>query len=320
LLDAQRLYSEISASITTAVAARTVLNRQRHSIQDLYHEGLLDINEYQKLKGSVEYQMKKLLHHPPLITMPNKKDILSQIPWLECVSSDELSEISSFFEDFVFQRGDILVKQDEPSDSVHVLARGSVVVTYETESGKHIEIEELGIGSVFGEIAWALKGKRGASIIASSPGLLFTINSSSLRHIAGANEQLETKLWETCGRRLSENMLSMQYGKSRRQIREMTLEMHLHKVDPIKKKIWFLGDTWVIILRGVAIVKDDESNKSVVFEAPDILRSLQGDQVCYLVEFSTDARFMCQPSALQSDVGNRRTGRKLKAVEGLVQL
>ena len=95
LLDVQRLYSEISASITTAVAARTVLNRQRYSIQDLYHEGLLDVKEYQNLKGSVEFQMKKLLHHPPLITMPKKKDILSQIPWLECVSSEELSQIST---------------------------------------------------------------------------------------------------------------------------------------------------------------------------------------------------------------------------------
>ena len=259
--------------------------------------------------------MKKLLHHPPLITMPKKKDILSQIPWLECLRSDELSKISTSFEDFVFQRGDVLVKQNEPSDSVHVLARGSVVVSYQTESGDNIEIEELGIGSVFGEIAWALKSKRGASIIATSPGLLFTINSSSLHLIAEANENLDFKLWETCGRRLSENMLSMQYGKSRRQAREMTLEMHLHKVDPIKKKISFLGGTLVIILKGICIVRDDISKQSVMFEAPDIIRSCQGEKLYYIVEFSTDARFMCKPDAFQ-----RGISPCLGALDCLIQL
>jgi len=76
ILDVQRLYGEISASITTALAARTVLNKQRHKIQDLYHEGFLDINEYKKLTGRVEYQMKTLLLHPPIIPMPNKRGMI----------------------------------------------------------------------------------------------------------------------------------------------------------------------------------------------------------------------------------------------------
>ena len=200
LLDMQRLYSEIAASITTSIAARTVLNRQRKFTNQLFHEGLLEKIEYQKMTGAIEYHMKRLTNHPPIIAMPQKQDILGQIPWLECVGKEKLYEITSLFEDAVFQRGDVLIKQNESSDSVHVLARGTVVVQLETNKGEKIELDELGMGSVFGEIAWALRCKRGANIVATSPGLIFTIPGSILRNIASENQDLNDSLWETCGK------------------------------------------------------------------------------------------------------------------------
>ena len=200
LLDMERLYSEIASSITTSIAARTVLNKQRTFINSLLHDGLLEKTEYQKMIGSVEYHMKRLTNHPPMIAMPKKEDILRQIPWLERVKKDKLDKVMKEFEDNIFQRGDFLVKQNESSDSVHVLARGSVVVIHETESEEKVELDELGMGSVFGEIAWALKCKRGASIVATSPGLLFSIPGSKLRKISEENDDLNDALWETCGR------------------------------------------------------------------------------------------------------------------------
>ena len=117
LIDMQRLYSEIAASITTTTAARTVLNKQRHAIHDLYHEGLLDKGEMDRMVGSVEYQMKRLLNNPPVILMPEKVELLGQIPWLECLSKNELLKIVEHFEDAVFQRGDILMEQvSEPRE------------------------------------------------------------------------------------------------------------------------------------------------------------------------------------------------------------
>ena len=168
--------------------------------------------------------------------MPNKIDILGQIPWLECVNTKELSAIAASFEDAVFQRGDILVKQDENSKSVHVLARGTVAVSFRAESGETFEIDELGMGSVFGEISWALNCIRGATIVATSPGLMFTICGEKLKDIAGSNKELERRLWETCGRRLSENVLAtgVRY-LDRNQIREMVHDMDLHTIDPMNK-------------------------------------------------------------------------------------
>lgn len=300
LLDVQRLYSEIAASITTVVASRTVLNRQRHVAEELHQEGLLDINEYKKIRGAVEFKMKNLTTHPPLVSMPNKVDILRKIPWLDGFNTEHLIEISNSFQDVVFQRDDILVKQHDVSDSVHVLARGTVsVITNDSANGDPIEIDELGMGSVFGEIAWVLQCPRLASIKATSPGIMFTISGEDLRRLSKSNTELERRLWQTCGYRLSENILVKNSKQSRRNLRELVHDMSLFHVDPINKEISFHNDGHVILLQGVAIVHDDLRGMTEVIEAPDILSGVaKSGNARYSVEFSTNAKYMCHPLRL----------------------
>eukprot|EP00957_Ditylum_brightwellii_P212353 15367198-Ditylum_brightwellii.AAC.2 len=309
LLDTQRLYSEIAASITTYVAARTLLNKQRHAIHGLYNEGLLEINEHKSMIGTIEFLMKRLTNHPPLIEMPKKHEILGQIPWLECVESEDLANT---FEDAIFQRGDILVKQDEKSDSVHVLARGTVVVSQEIVQSQRssdsteivsgdlvelVELDELGMGSVFGEMAWALKCPRGASIIATSPGLLFTISGPRLRELASSNKEIEKRLWETCGRRLTENLLALHpkyKGTSRRKAREVVHEMTLCSIDPLDKRVCFNTSGVVVLLRGTANIQNDLLGSNEVVEAPNLLENNMSDHT-FAVDLSTDGLFMCNP-------------------------
>lgn len=201
LLDMQRLYSEIASSITTSIAARTVLNKQRQITNQLFNEGLLEKNEYNKMLGSIQFSMKQLFNRPPIIAMPKKEDILGQIHWLECVEKEVLKKITDAFDDAVFQRGDVILDQNDTSDDVHVVARGTVVVLVETKSGETVELDELGMGSIFGEIAWALRSKkRGAKIVATSPGLLFKIAGNKLSKIAEENKELYDRLWDTCGK------------------------------------------------------------------------------------------------------------------------
>lgn len=309
LLDVQRLYSEIAASITTVVASRTVLNKQRLAIEELHHEGLLDIVEYKKIRGAVEFNMKKLTTHPPLIALPQKLDILRQIPWLSGFDEEQMTEISASFKDVIFQRGDLLVEENDLSDSVHVLARGTVVVigTF-SSTGAPVEIDELGMGTVFGEIAWALKCPRLASIKATSPGLLFTISGDDLRRLSKSNKELENRLWQTCGYRLGANILAQNSNNSRRKIREVVHDMTLYHIEPTKKNISFHNDGYVILLQGVAIVYDDSRGSKEVIEAPDIISGLAtSGNILYSVEFSTNSKYMCHPLSIAIDLETTET-------------
>ncbi len=177
-----------------------------------------------------------------------------------------------------------------------------VVVATDPSTGERKEIDELGMGSVFGEIACLLGCSRLASIIATSPGLLFTISGSVLRELTSSNSELANRLWRTCGCRLSENLLVRNNGKPRREIREMIQDMNIYHIDPIRKHIRFnaLGD--VVLLQGFALVYDGKRDITEVVEAPDILSDTikLGDNV----EFSTDAKFMCHPLSVQLEEDN----------------
>jgi len=213
------------------------------------------------------------------------------------LSKTELLKIVEDFSDAVFQRGDVLMKQDDDDDSVYVLARGTVRVEIETQLGEKIELDELGMGSVFGEIAWALKSKRGASIIATSPGLLFTISGQKLREIAERETDLADRLWDTCGRRLSENMLANQVehaSKSRRQIRDIVHSMELFGVQPTRKDLEFRTKAHVVLLQGNAFQVSQRTGETRIVEAPDMVRPMGDTGDFYSVKFSNNAKFMCE--------------------------
>ena len=74
--------------------------------------------------------------------------------------------------------------------------------------------------------------------MATSLGLIFTICGEKFQDIAGTNKELERLLRETCGRRLSENMLATGVRfLDRNQIREIVHDMGLHTIDPMNKKL-----------------------------------------------------------------------------------
>ena len=202
IFDMQRLYSEISSSITTAVAARTVLNAQRVAIQTLHHEGMLDNIEHSRMKRAVEAQMKRLQFQPPVIELPSKQTLLRQVKWLEKVEGGAWDEIERAFEQRMMGRGDVIVKEGDSDTSVFVIARGTVAV--ERAAAPAIE---LGIGCVFGEISWALGTKRTATIRATSPGFLFCISGEDLSKVAEKDATLMESIWASAGGRMAENMM-----------------------------------------------------------------------------------------------------------------
>lgn len=73
--------------------------------------------------------------------------------------------------------------------------------------------------------------------------------------------------------------------------------MHVYNVDPMSKNIEFNMNATVIILKGSAIIESSDG-ESILVEAPQLLRSaLHINKVMsYFAEFSTDAKFMCNPN------------------------
>ena len=139
-----------------------------------------------------------------------------------------------------------------------------------------MEVDEIGIGSVFGEISFLLGRRRGASIVASSSGLVFTIGGLALRHFITIHPALESSLWTTCGRRLGENLLAakLEARLSRREVREIVSDMVITYIRPRGNTSALFHpslNNHILLLNGRASYSCERTGRTEIIEAPAVL-------------------------------------------------
>ena len=116
---------EIYSSISTVIAARSVLHKQLVTADKLAHEGLLDTREVAKLNSRVNTQMKRLVHWPPFIQQASAMDVLRQVPWLANSADSTLEQVLNRSPDpITFKKDEIIIHQGDAQDLVYIVMSG----------------------------------------------------------------------------------------------------------------------------------------------------------------------------------------------------
>jgi len=69
------------------------------------------------------------------------------------LKSEELDDISNYFEKIMFKNNDTIFNEGDPSDKFYLVAEGSVKVLKHTLMGKDIILEMMSPGDIFGGVA-----------------------------------------------------------------------------------------------------------------------------------------------------------------------
>jgi CRP/FNR family transcriptional regulator len=69
------------------------------------------------------------------------------------LKSEELENISNYFEEVTFKNNDTIFNEGDPSDKFYLVAEGSVKVLKHTVMGKDIILEMMSPGDIFGGVA-----------------------------------------------------------------------------------------------------------------------------------------------------------------------
>uniref|UniRef100_A0A7S3UWM4 Cyclic nucleotide-binding domain-containing protein n=1 Tax=Heterosigma akashiwo TaxID=2829 RepID=A0A7S3UWM4_HETAK len=251
-------YTEISKSMATYVAARTVLNRQRTMVDHLHHEGLLDHNEAGKMHGAIEHQMKMLLAKPPSVKLPDKDALLRSLEWTENLPEDVILSMKKYLEDIVTTTGQRVIQKGEMGCHIYIVARGNFSL-YDPDRKQKKEIGTLSMGATFGEIAWAMGGPRLADVISLGPGLLYKINGDMLKSLCAFDPAIAESLWDFVARRVAENLLYKEssVAMTRRMIKQ-TLMNYEHYFVPQAQIYTFAHDAILVLVCGRAELLDGE--------------------------------------------------------------
>ena len=108
---------------------RLILNQEKHTIEHMVEEGILDNDDAEKAHVAVHEYMKKLYFTPPMIEIPDPVDVLREVPWLKDVGEGVFASVVESAEMKTFFQGQELVRQDEHGDGIYVVLRGTVDVS-----------------------------------------------------------------------------------------------------------------------------------------------------------------------------------------------
>ena len=291
LKNLREAFPEITVAIETKTAVRSVLYQERRAVSKLHGDGVLDEAEAQRFIDAIETQMKLVLDSPPSIELPEPRQLLREIPWLTELDDSILERVQAATKDLIYAPGEILIKEGAASDSLCVIARGTVKVSRMTEDGEQF-LDLMGPGSVIGEMGVLTGLKRTATVQSETPVNALWIYAADLDKIVADSPEMDQRLWHTAGARFAENFMISKapYNKwGQLKLRRWLLNGKL--LAPEDGELQRLSGP-AVLLRGEAVVTDD----GVKILAPPVVVEPG------LVTFRNEARaFLCPSTDLGPD-------------------
>jgi CRP-like cAMP-binding protein len=111
----------------------------------------------------------------------------------------ELEGLASLIDCACYSDGQLIVKQDEPGESMYVIVTGTVKVVHRADA-REIELATLHEGDFFGEIALVDEGPRSADVVAIGDARMLSISQATIRALAGVYPSAAFKLLVAVGR------------------------------------------------------------------------------------------------------------------------
>lgn len=91
------------------------------------------------------------------------ESLIESVPMLKTLQSYERMNLADALVPRTFNDGDIIIKQGDVADGMYFVENGEVVISILDDSGKEVEINRIGKGGYFGELALVTHRHRAAS-------------------------------------------------------------------------------------------------------------------------------------------------------------
>ncbi|MGH8582772.1 MAG: cyclic nucleotide-binding and patatin-like phospholipase domain-containing protein [Gammaproteobacteria bacterium] len=133
---------------------------------------------------------------PPRVSAPpfDSTPCLAQTELFSGLSPAELRRLTEHMQSVVLTRGQTLVRQGDPGDSLYVVLEGRLLVTQRTDRGTEVQLERIGPGNSVGEIAFLTGEQRSASVYAETDATVLGLSRESFERFCLSSPDLVTRL------------------------------------------------------------------------------------------------------------------------------
>jgi len=164
----------------------THIRQMAQSVMDL-HEG-----HSGKKEDSMELE----------ITIPDKILLLRGIEIFEALSVSELAAVASVTEEIVCPPGDIVIKEGETGETMYLIIKGEVSVIKDQGEKHEIELDRIGSGDYFGEMALFEDVLRSATIRTEQESRLLVLHKQEFKEIVREYPQIALNICKVLSGRI----------------------------------------------------------------------------------------------------------------------
>ncbi len=137
----------------------------------------------------------------PTTSVRLELELLQGIPFFCDLDYSELLELHNLFKPIHLGAGEVVIQEGTVGDDFYLLVNGEVSV-----SAQGAELDRLGRGATFGEMALLDRGQRSATVVTTRPSLLVTVDRGSLFALMRKEPSLAVKILWSFNRTLTKRL------------------------------------------------------------------------------------------------------------------
>lgn len=195
-LDGLRLqYPGYAEELERRLIRRTALRVEEREYDALRDDGLIGQELHNALLQQIQVMRSAVEGRPALDLAVQKAELVRQFPLFAELDDEARRQLSKTLLTRYVTAGEVILRKDEPSDSVFFIASGAVET--ETAGQKH----RLGRGEMFGQLAMLSKRPRRTQVRAISPGVVLMLDEERFMKLLKRSPALQEAVRESAIKR-----------------------------------------------------------------------------------------------------------------------
>jgi CRP-like cAMP-binding protein len=148
---------------------------------------------------------------------------------LDAVPEEDVRRLLAIARRRTFARGEVVFHQDDPADTLHLIAKGRFAVRTQTRLGDTVILAVLGAGQCFGELSLVEPGaRRSATVAALEPSETMSVHQLDFDRLCDEHPGVRDVLIAVLAaqvRRLSGHLLDALYVPADKRVRKRLAEI-----------------------------------------------------------------------------------------------
>lgn len=234
LEDIHQSFPEVARAVVTRQASYAIIEDMRQFSKGLMHHGEIEEKEFERIEHALVKSRKRLLFHPPKISLRNELQVLQDCRVFRPLSVSTMTSMYRRAGETVMNKDDVLYKTGDKSNGFYVIIRGTVRLrmTKKGETGDvEATVDRVGPGSLVGVLGFMTGTIRHSTVVCDTYVQAYFIdNATYLSALASpGGDAMEVHMWQQAAIIVAMNYITKYIGKTPTTIRQIFYQATISK-------------------------------------------------------------------------------------------